>query len=116
MYPRANYEMTEDDLAALLDACKAVPAMMIGGSVPSSPQQNANDAWARLGKKMGFDSKTVQPIPGKGTRFFTAVPSETEEQREARLSREATEARDKEISLLQSEIGQLQQRLNVLLQ
>lgn len=81
MYPRTNYEMTEDDLKELLDACKPTPVIMIGNYVPASPQENANRAWARLGEKMGFDSDTVRPIPGKGNRFFAAVPSETEIQK-----------------------------------
>ena len=51
MYPRTNYEMTEDDLKAILDACKPVPCMMVGSYTPSSPQENANRAWAVLGEK-----------------------------------------------------------------
>jgi predicted TIM-barrel fold metal-dependent hydrolase len=69
---RKEFEMTEEDLNALLKACKPVPYMVIGGYVPRSPQENANDAWERLGKKMGFDHMTVRPISGKGDRFFTA--------------------------------------------
>jgi predicted TIM-barrel fold metal-dependent hydrolase len=69
---RKEFEMTEEDLNALLEACKPVPYMVIGGYVPRSPQENANDAWERLGKKMGFDHMTVRPISGKGDRFFTA--------------------------------------------
>ena len=55
MYPRTNYEMSEEDLKELLEACKPVPYMVFGGIAPRSPEQNANDAWERLGKKMGFD-------------------------------------------------------------
>lgn len=58
MYPRTNYEMTEADLAEILDACQPVPYMVIGNSFPSSPQENANRAWGRLGDKMGFDAMT----------------------------------------------------------
>lgn len=111
MYPRTNYEMTEADLQAILDACKPVPAMMIGGYAPSSPQENANRAWAGLGKKMGFDHMTVQPIPGQGTRFFSAVPSEPENVRAARLRREAEEARVAEITQLEGEIAERKARV-----
>lgn len=111
MYPRTNYEMSEDDLKTILDACKPVSAMMIGGFVPSSQQENANNAWAALGRKMGFDHMTVQPINGKGNRFFTAVPSETEQQREDRLAREKEEVRKREIARLTKEIADNQQRL-----
>ena len=91
MYPRTDYEMTEDDLQNLMDACKPVAAMMIGGTVGRSPQENANAAWKALGDKMGFDSSTVNPMSGKGTRFFTAIPNETEEAMQERVIKEAEE-------------------------
>ena len=103
--------MTEEDLATILDACKSVPVMMIGSYSPSSPQENANRAWAALGKKMGFDHMTVEPIRGKGNRFFTAVPSETEEGRKERETREAAERRRTEIAKLNDEITERQKRL-----
>lgn len=115
MYPRTNYEMTEEDLKVLLAACKPVPVMMIGGHSMGSTQENANLAWAALGKKMGFVSDTVRPIEGKGHRFFSAVPSETEEQRTARVAREKEDMRQKEIASLKSEIGALQERLFALM-
>ena len=77
---------------------------MVGNYTPSSPQENANNAWARLGEELGFDSMTVRPIQGKGQRFFTAVPSETEEAREERLAGEAEEKRGADISKLEAEI------------
>ena len=77
MYPRINYEMTEEDLEEILETCKPVPMIMLQCGTPPSVQENANRAWRRLGEKMGFDYDTVQPVVGKGSRFFTAVPSET---------------------------------------
>ena len=82
MYPRVEYEMSERDLEKIMDACKPVPLIMLNIGMPRSQQENANDAWAELGKKLGFDPMTVQPINGKGNRFFTAVPSETETQKQ----------------------------------
>ena len=38
MYPRTNYEMTQEDLDRILDACNPVPYM------PRSAQENANAA------------------------------------------------------------------------
>ena len=113
MYPRTEYEMTEADLKELLDACKPVVAMMIGGNGPSSPQENANRAWQRLGEKMGFDHMTVRPT-GRGDRFFTAVPSETETARTARLTREAEEKRQAGIMHLAAEIAEKQKQLDAL--
>jgi len=111
MYPRINYEITENDLKHLLDACKPTPAMMIGNYVPACPQENVNRAWQRLGKKMGFDYMTVMPIPGKGQRFFSAIPTENETQREERIKCETEEKRVAEIKRLEDEIKKLQLQL-----
>jgi len=111
MYPRTNYEMTEAELKELLDACKPVVCMRVGGVSHSSPQENANRAWDNLGKKMGFDYMTVQPISGKGERFFSAIPLENEDQRTERLKREAEEKRLVEIKNIQDEISEKKQRL-----
>ena len=108
MYPRTNYEMTQADLDTLLSAMQPVPCMMIGSIPPRSQQENANAAWAALGAKMGFDSTTVQPIPGKGSRFFSAVPSETDLQRAERLTREAEEKRLRELADVDAQIEALQ--------
>ena len=80
MLPRVNYEMNEDDLKELIEQCKPVLYMVIGGLPPRSPQGNANAAWKHLGIKMGFEYTTVRPMQGIGQRFFSAVPSENKEQ------------------------------------
>jgi len=69
---RREYEMSEEQLARILDAGKPVVYMVFGGMPPRSPQQNANDAWAALGRELGFVWDTCEPVPGKGPRFFTA--------------------------------------------
>lgn len=75
MSERKEYELTDAQLAKLLDACKPTPAMWGSGGMPmfNTPQENANDAWRALGKEMGFKWDTCQPVPGKSQRFFTAV-------------------------------------------
>lgn len=75
MADRKEYTMSEHDLSVLLDACKPVTYMVLAGQVPRSPQENANDAWCALGRKMGFDGMTVAPVPGRGMRTFTAIPT-----------------------------------------
>lgn len=70
---RYEYEMTEDDRKQIIDACQPEPYLIVGGVPPMSRQERANRAWASLGEKMGFESMTVEPVPGKGDRFFTAV-------------------------------------------
>jgi hypothetical protein len=72
---RKEYEMTAEQEAKLLEACKPVPYMVIGGMEPRSPQENANDAWCALGRELGFDGMSVEPS-SKGQRFFTAVPGD----------------------------------------
>ena len=69
---RKQFEMNDEQLKQLLDACKPVPYMVVGGVQPRSPQENANDAWCSLGKEMGFNGMTVEPLPHKGDKFFTA--------------------------------------------
>lgn len=62
---RAEFELSKEDHQYLLDACKPVPYMIIGGREPASPQENANSAWRYLGKKLGFDYLTVEPVSGE---------------------------------------------------
>lgn len=113
MYPRTNYAMTEEQLAKLLEACKPVPAMMIGGYAQSQ-QENANNAWAALGSEMGFDDKTVQGIAGKGNRFFSAIPSETPEAKAEREARQEAEAKTHRITQIKNDIANLQKKLATL--
>ena len=71
---RQDYRMTDEDHAALLEACKPVPAMYLSGGqlMGNSLQENANEAWRKLGEKMGFDHMTVRPVRGMPTTHFTA--------------------------------------------
>ena len=69
---RKLYEMTEEQFDRLIDACKPVTYIVVGGIPPKSPQENANDAWRDLGREMGFDWKTVEPCPTKDNRCFYA--------------------------------------------
>jgi len=70
-----RYDITQQQLDKLLDAGKPMPYLVIGGHAPESPQVRANRAWAALGKEMGFDHMTVQPIPGQPQTAFTAKES-----------------------------------------
>ena len=71
MTERKTFEMTEDQRQALLQAMYQPMILLQCGPAPS-PQENANAAWARLGKEMGFNGKTVEPVYGKGDTFFSA--------------------------------------------
>jgi hypothetical protein len=68
---RKEFEMTEEQLAKLMEASKPVAMIALNCGSPSSPQENANRAWAKLGKERGFLSMTVEPH-SKGYRFFSA--------------------------------------------
>ena len=67
-----RFEMSQEQLDKIMDACKPVPMIMLQCGEPRSPQENANSAWAVLGKEMGFDSMTVKPVPGQPITIFEA--------------------------------------------
>lgn len=69
---RREFQMTDEDLETLLDASKPVICMKIGSYIPPPPQENANRAWAVLGRKMGFSPMSVKPVRGRGNKVFTA--------------------------------------------
>jgi predicted TIM-barrel fold metal-dependent hydrolase len=67
---RKEFTLTDEQYQRLLDAGKPVPYMIFGGRTPPSPQENANAAWAALGRELGFRHMTVRP--GASDRTFTA--------------------------------------------
>ena len=71
---RKEFEMTSEELKELLDACKPTPVMYLDGGTPmfNTPQENANYAWQKLGLKKGFVWDSVEPVQGKGMKYFTA--------------------------------------------
>ena len=68
---RKEFEMSEADLAKLLDACRPSRMIALQCGPVTSPQERANAAWDGLGKKLGFKAMTVEPSR-KGDRYFTA--------------------------------------------
>lgn len=71
---RKEFELTEQQLAMVLDASKPTMVIFGSGGVPltSTPQENANYVWRTLGSEMGFVWDTARPVADKGQRFFTA--------------------------------------------
>lgn len=69
---RREYKMEQADLDLLLQASQPVPLIAIHAGPIRSPQENANEAWAALARRMGFATYTVQPVPGKSELYFTA--------------------------------------------
>ena len=68
---RKQFEMTQEQLETIMEACRPVALIALNSGMPSSPQENANRAWEALGKELGFKHMTVKPN-GKGDRFFSA--------------------------------------------
>ncbi len=68
---KTEYEMTMEEYNELIKASQPVPAIALNCGTPSSPQENANNAWKKLGDKLGFDHMTVEPSM-QGGRFFRA--------------------------------------------
>lgn len=110
MYPTTEYEISQEDLDMLLDACKPTPVMFLSGGQPmfNSPQENANHAWKLLGEKYGFVWDSPKPIDGKGMRFFKATPNENETQKAEREEKEKEVEIIKHRAKLDSEIDRLQ--------
>jgi hypothetical protein len=75
---RAEFKMTEQQFADLMDACKPTPAIWGSGGAQlvSTPQENANRAWQKLADELGFVWDTVSPVPGKGQLWFSAEERE----------------------------------------
>ena len=69
---RKEFKLSDVQLRNLLDACRPVPLIALNAGMPRSQQENANDAWAALGKELGFNSMSVQPVSGKSMEYFTA--------------------------------------------
>lgn len=71
---RADFMLSEEELAELLDASKPTPVMYLSGgaSMYPSPQENVNRVWIKLGKRLGFEPITVRRIEGKDQHWFTA--------------------------------------------
>lgn len=73
---KQKFTMTQEQLNTILKACKPIPLIMLQCGMPPSQQEMANDAWAALGRKMGFRHMTVEPISGQDQRVFMAEPEE----------------------------------------
>lgn len=79
---RKEFAITEEQRDTLLEAMKPTPVMYLSGGRPLGPsqQENANAAWVKLGKEMGFKGMTVRPVPGKSDLHFTAEVLELPEE------------------------------------
>lgn len=73
------YTMTQEQFDKMIEQIHdSPPLMMIGGTLPRSPQERANDAWRALGREMGFRWDTALPY-GSNKLMFEAQPLEFEE-------------------------------------
>ncbi len=69
---RKEFEMTDEDYLGICEATKPIPKAQLERGDPLMVQKRGWTAWTSLGQKMGFKYLTVEPLPEKGERFFTA--------------------------------------------
>ena len=74
---RKEFEMTQEDMDKLLESMRPVPMIMLQCGTPRSPQENANNAWAALGNRMGFDGMTVEPMGSNPLKFTAETRGES---------------------------------------
>ena len=89
---RKEFEMDDKQFKRIIDASKPTSYLVIGGAVPRTPQENANAAWAALGKELGFEPLTVKMIEGKETKIFTAEAIEEKPVEKTPLEAKPSEA------------------------
>ena len=68
------YRLTDTQLNTILDACKPVPYMVVGGMMPRSPQHNANDAWQSVAAELGCRWDTIRPADTGDQHDILAEP------------------------------------------
>lgn len=73
---RREFKMSDEDLELIREASRPVPLIMLQAGMPLTPQQNANNAWSALGRKMGFKTYTAGPVEGKSEHYFMAEPTD----------------------------------------
>lgn len=69
------FTMTQEDYDSIVDTiteARNTPLIAIHCGMPRSIQEVANDAWSKLGEKMGFNYMTVEP--GDSKLEFYAQP------------------------------------------
>ena len=66
---RQKFTMTSEQREKIMAASAPVPYMIIGGIAPKSPQERANAAWEALGRELGFEPYSVQPVQGEPDSF-----------------------------------------------
>lgn len=72
MTKRKKYTLTKEQFEEILKINKegSDPVMYLSGGIPTgkSLQEKINDYWENLGKELGFDWKTIEPIDN--TNFY----------------------------------------------
>jgi len=73
-----QYRMTEEELKMMMNASKPVTYMVFNGQPPSSPQENANNAWQQIADRVGCDKMSIKPAATGDNRDFMANPLSVE--------------------------------------
>ena len=67
---RMEFELDAEQLKFILAVCKDVDPDNL------EHRERVGQAWDVVGRHLGFDGRTVEPVSGKDERFLTAEVSE----------------------------------------
>lgn len=74
---RMEFQLDAEQRAFILKICASVPEDPDKHTVDD--RERVGQAWDLLGKHMGFDGRTCEPVPGKDESYFTAEIVERKE-------------------------------------
>ncbi len=70
-----RYTMTQEELESLYAAART-PGVFTGGVLAGhDPARSASEkVWQKIGERLGFQWRTVEPVAGAGNETFEAEP------------------------------------------
>jgi len=74
-----QYTMTDSEYTELMEACKPVPYLIVGGRKPSSPRENAMHVWAKIAARVGCDCNSIAPANTGNNHDFMGEPLQKQE-------------------------------------
>ena len=64
------YTMTDDEYDRLKEACKRVPYLVAGGTVPTPRKDAIMAAWEEIALRVGCDVFTITAVEGSQKKFL----------------------------------------------
>jgi hypothetical protein len=65
-----KYRLSEEQYDKLMEACKPVPYLVVGGYAPVSLQERANTAWQQVAADFKVKWDTIKPAGSDDHDFF----------------------------------------------